>query len=89
MVRAAHGTPAISSSICFFLADYLYQHPTIQVTIFVGLDICVKVAHISRGENINIGQNFPRKSKWTVRSSCQSSYGFTTFIICEVVISEY
>ena len=40
MVRAAYGIPAISSSIYFLLANYLYQHPTILVKIFVGLDLC-------------------------------------------------
>ena len=40
MVRAAHGRPAISSSIYFLLADYLHEHPTILVKIFVGLDSC-------------------------------------------------
>ena len=40
MVRAAYGRPAISSSIYFLLADYLYQHPTILVKIFVGVDLC-------------------------------------------------
>ena len=40
MVRAAHGRPAVSSSIYFLLADYLYQHPAILVKSFVGLDLC-------------------------------------------------
>ena len=40
MVRAAYGRPAFSSSIYFLLADYLHQHPTILVKIFVGLDLC-------------------------------------------------
>ena len=39
-VRAAYGRPAISGSIYFLLADYSYQHPTILVKIFVGLDLC-------------------------------------------------
>ena len=39
MVRAANGRPAISSSIYFLLADYLHQHPTILVKMFVGLDL--------------------------------------------------
>ena len=55
MVRAAQGRPAISSSIYFLLADYLYQHPTTLVKIFIGLDIFVNVAHKSRAENINDG----------------------------------
>ena len=55
MVRAAHGRPAISNSRYFLLADYLYQHPTILVKIFAGLDIFVSVAHKLRGENVNDG----------------------------------
>ena len=55
LVRAAHGRPAVSSNLHFLLLDYLYQHPTIFMKTFVGLDIFVRVAHKSRGENINDG----------------------------------
>ena len=55
MVRAAHERSAISSSIHFLLAHYLYHHPTILVKMFVGLDTFVGVAQKSRAENINNG----------------------------------
>ena len=53
MVRAAHERSAVSSSRYFLLAHYLYQHPTILVKKFVGLDIFMSVAQKSRAENIN------------------------------------
>ena len=70
MVRAAHGRPAISSSIYFLLADYSYQHPRILVKNFIGLDIFAIVGHKSRGKNINDGETFSWKSTWIVRGSC-------------------
>ena len=59
MVRAAHGRSAISTSRYFLLADYLYQHPSILVKIFVGLDIFVSVAHKLRGEISMMDKLFP------------------------------
>ena len=88
MVRAAYGRPAISSSIYFLLADYLYQYPTTLVKIFIWLDIFVNVAHKSRGENINDGYFSPE-----VNMDCKRFLLKTLWIhnICFMrrVISEY
>ena len=54
LVRATDGRPVVPCSICFFPADYLYQHPMILVKIFVELDICVSVPHESRGKYISV-----------------------------------
>ena len=55
MVRAARERSAISGSIYFLLAHYLYHDPTILMKMFVELDTFMSVAQKSRAENINNG----------------------------------